>query len=78
MWRFYDISNYIQSSLFSKEVFSRNRGSPTFFLYGTNGRVSITRNNNKTSCRIIASFWSREVVMITVAGAKIVSIALIY
>jgi uncharacterized protein len=49
------ISNYIQNSLFSKEVFSKT-GADLCLLYGTNGRVSIRRSNDKTSCRIIASF----------------------
>ena len=69
------ISNYIQSSLFSKEVFSRT-GAHLCLLYGTNGRVSIRRNNNKTSCRIIASFLVEGGGHDYAAGGKLKSIAL--
>jgi oligoribonuclease NrnB/cAMP/cGMP phosphodiesterase (DHH superfamily) len=69
------ISNYIQSSLFSKEVFSKT-GADLCLLYGTNGRVSIRRNNNKTSCRIIASFLVEGGGHDYAAGGKLKSIAL--
>jgi oligoribonuclease NrnB/cAMP/cGMP phosphodiesterase (DHH superfamily) len=52
---FLSISNYIQTSLFSKEVFSKT-GADISFLYGTNGKVSIRRNNSNISCKLIASF----------------------
>ena len=69
------ISNYIQSSLFSKEVFSKT-GADLCLLYGTNGRVSIRRNNNKTSCRIIASFLVEGGGHDYAAGGKLKSITL--
>ena len=69
------ISNYIQNSLFSKEVFSKT-GADLCLLYGTNGRVSIRRNNNKTSCRIIASFLVEGGGHDYAAGGKLKSIAL--
>jgi oligoribonuclease NrnB/cAMP/cGMP phosphodiesterase (DHH superfamily) len=72
---FLSISNYIQSSLFSKEVFSKT-GADLCLLYGTNGRVSIRRNNNKTSCRIIASFLVEGGGHDYAAGGKLKSIAL--
>jgi uncharacterized protein len=69
------ISNYIQSSLFSKEVFSKT-GADLCLLYGTNGRVSIRRSNNKTSCRIIASFLVEGGGHDYAAGGKLKSITL--
>lgn len=69
------ISNYIQSSLFSKEVFSKTRAD-LCLLYGTNGRVSIRRSNNKTSCRIIASFLVEGGGHDYAAGGKLKSITL--
>src|SRR6476659_7384066 len=69
------ISNYIQSSLFSKEVFSKTRAD-LCLLYGTNGRVSIRRSNNKTSCRVIASFLVEGGGHDYAAGGKIKNIAL--
>ena len=69
------ISNYIQTSLFSKEVFSKT-GADLCLLYGTNGRVSIRRNDNKTSCRVIASFLVEGGGHDYAAGGKLKSIAL--
>lgn len=69
------ISNYIQSSLFSKEVFSKT-GADLCLLYGANGRVSIRRSNNKTSCRIIASFLVEGGGHDYAAGGKLKSITL--
>ena len=72
---FLSISNYIQSSLFSKEVFSKT-GADLCLLYGTNGRVSIRRNDNKTSCRVIASFLVEGGGHDYAAGGKLKSTAL--
>jgi len=47
-------SPYLQSSLFSQEVFSKT-GSDLVLLYSTKGKVSIRRNNDAISCRSIAA-----------------------
>ena len=47
-------SPYLQSSLFSQEVFSRTN-SDLVMLYSTKGKVSIRRNNNAISCRRVAA-----------------------
>src|SRR5918999_5274436 len=47
-------SPYLQSSLFSQEVFSRTN-TDLVMLYSTKGKVSIRRNNNAISCRRVAA-----------------------
>lgn len=47
-------SPYLQSSLFSQEVFSKT-GADLVLLYSTKGKVSIRRNNDTISCRSIAA-----------------------
>lgn len=47
------ISQYIQSSLFSEEVFSVTRADLAI-LYSGKGKVSIRRSNDRVSCRAIA------------------------
>jgi uncharacterized protein len=51
---FLPISGYIQTSLFAKEVFDATATDLALF-YTKNGKVSIRRNNNRISCRVIAS-----------------------
>jgi len=48
-------SPYLQSSLFSQDVFSRTNAD-LVMLYSTKGKVSIRRNNGAISCRSIAAF----------------------
>ncbi len=47
-------SPYLQSSLFSEEVFARTNAD-VMMLYSTKGKVSIRRNNDAISCRSIAA-----------------------
>ncbi|MCI0557671.1 MAG: hypothetical protein MN733_04195 [Nitrososphaera sp.] len=47
-------SPYLQSSLFSEEVFARS-GADLVMFYSTKGKVSIRRNNEAISCRDVAS-----------------------
>ena len=47
-------SPYLQSSLFSEEVFAKTNAD-VMMLYGTKGKVSIRRNNEAISCRSIAA-----------------------
>jgi oligoribonuclease NrnB/cAMP/cGMP phosphodiesterase (DHH superfamily) len=47
-------SPYIQSSLFSEEVFARTSADLVLF-YSSKGKVSIRRNNDAISCRNIAA-----------------------
>ena len=47
-------SPYLQSSLFSQEVFSRTN-TDLVMLYSTKGKVSIRRNNDAISCRSVAA-----------------------
>src|SRR5919112_2732796 len=47
-------SPYLQSSLFSQEVFSKTN-TDLVMLYSTKGKVSIRRNNNAISCRRVAA-----------------------
>jgi oligoribonuclease NrnB/cAMP/cGMP phosphodiesterase (DHH superfamily) len=47
-------SPYLQSSLFSQEVFSKTNAD-LVMLYSTKGKVSIRRNNDAISCRSIAA-----------------------
>ena len=47
-------SPYLQSSLFSEEVFSKTNADLVMF-YSTKGKVSIRRNNQLISCRDIAA-----------------------
>jgi oligoribonuclease NrnB/cAMP/cGMP phosphodiesterase (DHH superfamily) len=47
-------SPYLQSSLFSQEVFSRTNTDLVMF-YSTKGKVSIRRSNNAISCRRVAA-----------------------
>lgn len=47
-------SPYLQSSLFSEEVFSRTNADLAMF-YSTKGKVSIRRNNDSISCRDVAA-----------------------
>jgi nanoRNase/pAp phosphatase (c-di-AMP/oligoRNAs hydrolase) len=51
---FIQSSPFIQNSLFSEEVFKKT-GVDLAIFYGTDGRVSIRRNNNKISCNDIAA-----------------------
>jgi oligoribonuclease NrnB/cAMP/cGMP phosphodiesterase (DHH superfamily) len=51
---FIQSSPFIQNSLFSEEVFKRT-GVDLAIFYGTDGRVSIRRNNDKISCNDIAA-----------------------
>jgi oligoribonuclease NrnB/cAMP/cGMP phosphodiesterase (DHH superfamily) len=51
---FIQSSPFIQNSLFSDEVFKKT-GVDLAMVYGTDGRVSIRRNNNKISCNEIAA-----------------------
>ena len=46
-------SPYIQTSLFSEEVFSLTNADVAIF-YGKNGNISIRRNNDKIDCNAIA------------------------
>jgi oligoribonuclease NrnB/cAMP/cGMP phosphodiesterase (DHH superfamily) len=46
-------SPYLQSSLFSQEVFSKTNAD-LVMLYSTKGKVSIRRNNDAISCRSVA------------------------
>jgi hypothetical protein len=46
-------SPYLQSSLFSEEVFAKT-GADLAMFYSTKGKVSIRRNNEAVSCRDIA------------------------
>jgi len=46
-------SPYLQSSLFSEEVFEKSKADLVMF-YSTKGKVSIRRNNDAISCRDIA------------------------
>ena len=50
---FVQSSPYIQNSLFAHEVFEKTK-SDLVILYGTDGNVSIRRNNTHVSCRRIA------------------------
>jgi uncharacterized protein len=50
---FIQSSPYIQNSLFAHEVFEKTK-SDIVVLYGTDGKVSIRRNNTQVSCRRIA------------------------
>lgn len=47
-------SPYLQSSLFSEEVFAKS-GADLVMFYSTKGKVSIRRNNEAISCRDVAS-----------------------
>jgi uncharacterized protein len=47
-------SPYLQSSLFSEEVFAKTN-TDVMMLYSTKGKVSIRRNNEAISCRSIAA-----------------------
>jgi oligoribonuclease NrnB/cAMP/cGMP phosphodiesterase (DHH superfamily) len=47
-------SPYLQSSLFSEEVFV-NTNADLVLFYSTNGKVSIRRNNDLISCRSVAA-----------------------
>ena len=47
-------SPYLQSSLFSEEVFAKTNADVMMF-YSTKGKVSIRRNNEAISCRSIAA-----------------------
>jgi nanoRNase/pAp phosphatase (c-di-AMP/oligoRNAs hydrolase) len=47
-------SPYLQSSLFSEEVFA-NTNADLVMFYSTKGKVSIRRNNELVSCRNIAA-----------------------
>jgi oligoribonuclease NrnB/cAMP/cGMP phosphodiesterase (DHH superfamily) len=47
-------SPYLQSSLFSEEVFSKTNAD-LVMLYSTKGKVSIRRNNEVISCRDVAA-----------------------
>ena len=47
-------SPYLQSSLFSEEIFSKT-GADLVMLYSTKGKASIRRNNDAISCRDIAA-----------------------
>jgi nanoRNase/pAp phosphatase (c-di-AMP/oligoRNAs hydrolase) len=47
-------SPYLQSSLFSEEVFTRT-AADLVLLYSTKGKVSIRRNNEAISCSDVAS-----------------------
>jgi uncharacterized protein len=47
-------SPYLQSSLFSEEVFAKTNAD-VMMLYSTKGKVSIRRNNEAISCRSIAA-----------------------
>jgi oligoribonuclease NrnB/cAMP/cGMP phosphodiesterase (DHH superfamily) len=47
-------SPYLQSSLFSEEVFAKTN-TDVIMLYSTKGKVSIRRNNDAISCRSIAA-----------------------
>ncbi|MDP9196965.1 MAG: hypothetical protein M3O24_00145 [Thermoproteota archaeon] len=69
---FMRISNFIQTSLFSKEVFDRT-GADVALLYGKNGKVSIRRNNNTISCRLISSFLTEGGGHDFAAGGKLKS-----
>jgi len=46
-------SPYIQTSIFSEEVFSLTNADVAIF-YGKNGKISIRRNNDKIDCNAIA------------------------
>jgi oligoribonuclease NrnB/cAMP/cGMP phosphodiesterase (DHH superfamily) len=46
-------SPYIQTSLFSEEVFKLTNADAAIF-YGKNGKISIRRNNDKIDCNAIA------------------------
>ena len=46
-------SPYIQTSLFSEEVFNLTNADAAIF-YGKNGKISIRRNNDKIDCNAIA------------------------
>jgi uncharacterized protein len=50
---FIQSSRYIQNSLFAQEVFEKTK-TDIVVLYGTDGKVSIRRNNTQVSCRRIA------------------------
>ena len=50
---FIQSSRYIQNSLFAHEVFEKTKAD-IVVLYGTDGKVSIRRNNTQVSCRRIA------------------------
>lgn len=50
---FVPVSEYIQVSLFSEEVFQKTRADAAF-LYNKDGKVSIRRNNDKIGCNKIA------------------------
>jgi len=47
-------SPYLQSSLFSEEVFAKT-GADLVMFYSTKGKVSIRRNNDAISCRDVAA-----------------------
>lgn len=51
---FLESSPFLQSSLFSEDVFTRTKADLVIF-YGPDGRISIRRNNNSISCSEIAS-----------------------
>jgi oligoribonuclease NrnB/cAMP/cGMP phosphodiesterase (DHH superfamily) len=51
---FVQSSPYLQTSLFSEEVFQRTQSDLAMF-YSSEGKVSIRRNNEKISCNEIAS-----------------------
>jgi uncharacterized protein len=46
-------SPYIQTSLFSEELFNLTNADVAIF-YGKNGKISIRRNNDKIDCNAIA------------------------
>lgn len=50
---FIQSSRYIQNSLFAHDVFEKTK-TDIVVLYGTDGKVSIRRNNTQVSCRRIA------------------------
>ena len=50
---FVRLSPYIQTSLFSEEVFNLTNADVAIF-YGKNGKISIRRNNDKIDCNAIA------------------------
>jgi nanoRNase/pAp phosphatase (c-di-AMP/oligoRNAs hydrolase) len=62
-------SPYLQSSLFSEDVFART-GADVVMFYSSKGKVSIRRNNESVSCREIASCLSEGGGHDYAAGAK--------
>ena len=57
-------SPYLQSSLFSEEVFA-NTNADLVMFYSTKGKVSIRRNNELVSCRNIALTFPKGEAMTT-------------